>query len=637
MKYSILLVIALVYLLTAACTSQMGTSTPAQNTMVQFSEVTESVGINSHATWKYGGPSVADLNNDGRYDLILSNHHVKPAQLFWGNAANSFTEHGTPIAAGDVHGIAAGDYDLDGDNDLLVSKGGGNGKQPKPPRLLRNDEGQFTDVTNTAGIAQLGARGRAVRWIDLDSDGDLDLLQINAGQILGETGPRNILFENTGDGQFLYRSSPDFEKIDAERVLITDFNGDHIPDLVAFTPLSLWQGNDNFTFTDLSANRLPKDFAGREHVMAAAEADIDNDGDLDLYLARGKTYYEIANNAVSFNSKTGRLDLRDEGNTGHDGISFSAAGDIKLHDFYHWPRGMDIILPVYLGANQILLDTPDKVAVHISPEQAKGFPKKIDENGWYLGYLGEGEWRLEWLLKDNLAWDLRASISGVSDVRPDWEPQDLRVPDILLRNDGDGFSDISNSLPVESLDNNWGVTAGDFDNDGLNDFFIYRFGELQQGVEDVLLLNKQARHFLAFTQHGANSPREGSHGDMGSAFDFDLDGKLDVLSGDDDAGRWHLYKNTTLNSHNNYVLVRVAYSARGTDPMGAEIEINTSAGKQIKRVGSAGAVHSQSLLNIAHFGLGAEKQINNIIVRWRDGTQQQASGLKVNQLHVFGK
>ena len=137
----------------------------------------------------------------------------------------------------DVHGIAAGDYDRDGRIDLVVSMGGGNGTNPQPPRLLHNTGDGFEDRTEAGGIADLGARGRSVRWLDIDLDGDLDLLQINARQIPGETGPRNILFENDGDGTFTYRPSPAFEQFEGERILVTDLNGDRVPDLVTFTPL----------------------------------------------------------------------------------------------------------------------------------------------------------------------------------------------------------------------------------------------------------------------------------------------------------------------------------------------------------------------------------------------------------------
>ena len=132
-----------------------------------------------------------------------------------------------------------------------------------------------------------------------------------------------------------------------------------------------------------------------------------------------------------------------------------------------------------------------------------------------------------------------------------------------------------------------------------------------------------------------------AHGDMGIAFDYDLDGYIDLLSGDDDNGAWHLYRNVTWEtilrkSKNNYVLVHIGYSRKGVDAMGAEIKLTTDSGIQFKRVGSGSASHSQSLLNIVHFGLGKTRVIEEIDVRWRDSSTAQLNQIMANQLIVIG-
>ncbi|WP_227718247.1 FG-GAP-like repeat-containing protein [Microbulbifer sp. Q7] len=632
----------------AALIGACGAAAAPKFTEVSFTEVSEQRGLNTEPTWKYGGPAVADLDGDGRYDLLLSNHDKVPAQLFWGDDGGHYREHHAPIMRWDVHGIAAGDYDRDGDQDVAVALGGGNGSTPQPPRILKNDNGEFRDITVGSGIENMGARGRSVRWIDMDLDGDLDLLQINAIMLPGEKGPRNILFENIGNDQFRYRQAPNFEQMEAERVLVTDFNGDHMDDLIAFSPVSLWAGTGDFGFRDVTEQWLPEG-TDREFVMAVAEADIDNDGDLDYYLARGKTYYQIANNAVSFDPQSGRLDLRDEGNRSHDGITFYSDGPLQLNDFFHWQRGQEITLPVYLGAGAEKLATPaGESLVTVSPQDARGFPDEVIENGWHLGLVEQGspegadlttgamtathKWRLEWRLNGDLAWDIRASLHGVKQIETDWAPQELGVADILLRNDGQRFTDISGNLPPQSADNNWGVTAGDLDNNGYQDFFVYRFGALHQRVEDLLLLNQDGRAFAQQSNHGATFLGQSGHGDMGTLFDSDHDGDLDLLSGDDDQGRWHLFENT-LNPHqsqspqNNYLQVRVGYSPKGTDPKGAEVSVSN----RFQRIGAGSATHSQSQLDIAHFGLGQSRDPVNIHVRWRDGTEATLSGIAVNQ------
>lgn len=626
------------FMVLTACSSEppAKASTRAE---ISFVNANQSIGLESKATWKYGGPAIADFNQDGIYDMILTNHHIEPTALYYGHENGLLRLHEPPLRSGDVHGVAPGDYDQDGDVDVIISVGGGNGTTPSPPRLLRNDQGKFVDVTESAGIANLGARGRSVRWIDIDLDGDLDLLQIVARQIPGETGPRNIVFENVGDGKFEYRESPGLESIEAERVLVTDINNDYISDLIMFEPLSIWRGDGNFVFENVTQEVLPSGFDKSEFITAVADADFDNDGDRDVYLARGKTYYQIANNSVDLDKNTKRLDLRDEGNTGHDGLSFSAAKDVVLSRFWHWPRGIELNLPVYLGADKTRIDTPTG-NVKVSRSEAQGFPANPEETGWYLGHLGNGKWRFEWRLNGNLAWGVRATIEGVDDVDLDWEPQNYNfVPDVLLQNDGGTFTDVSAKLPEESQENNWGVTHGDFDNDGDEDFFVYRFGKLSQRVTDLLLRNEAGAKFEAETSHGAYAGPSEAHGDMGAAFDYDQDGRIDLLSGDDNYGKWNFYQNTSpTTGQSHYLLVNVGYSDKFTDPFGATVTVEAANGlRQTKDVGSAGAIHSQSLLSILHFGTKSESEGLTVTVRWRDGTRKTLTDVSADQLISMGK
>ncbi|WP_284217043.1 CRTAC1 family protein [Agaribacter marinus] len=630
-KYSVIFPITLFIL--SGCQSASNTS--VTETQTQFENVTDEVGLATPSGMKYGGPAVADMNHDGFYDLLLTDHDTNAPHLFWGNADYTFDKENF-FKKADVHGMAPGDLDLDGDMDLLVSVGGGTGTQPKPPHLFLNQNGTFIDITKNSGIEDYGARGRSVKWVDLDSDGDLDFFEINAIQFVNREKPRNVVFENIGDGKFQYRKSPNFEHANAERALLTDYNNDDIIDVILFSPLSIWQGNNDFTFTDVSNEVLPPEHRHAELILAAAAPDIDNDGDIDLYLARGKVYSKIANNALDFTPDKKRFDLRDSGRNGHDGIEFVAGGNIKLLDFGHFPWKQKDPMPLYVGAEKVRFDSVE-IERQFSPSDAAGFPEEIEEFGWFLGYLGDGKWRLEWKLFGNLAWDMRGSVEGVSEVLPRWAPVDYNnVPDILLKNEGGRFVDVSQTLPAESIYNNWGVTHGDFNNDGLTDLFIYRFGKLNTRLPDALFVNQGDGSFSAELNHGANAFEHGAHGDMGAAFDYNMDGAIDILSGDDE-GRWHMFKNTmAIGDTNQYLLVRVGYSDEGVDPLAAKITVETDTFTLTKTVGSAGASFSQSTLSIAHFGLADVSTIKNLTVRWRDGNVKTYSNIDANRLFSVG-
>lgn len=611
---------------------------------VVFSDVSEQTGLITQKNWKYGGPTIADINSDGHYDLLLTNHDTTPIRLFMANGDGTYTLQNDIFPRADLHGMSAGDYDNDGDLDVLIALGGGNGTTPQPQRLLKNNNGKFEDKTVEAGLSKMGARGRSVRWVDIDSDGDLDFIQVNAEKLIHENSPRNIIFENISNGKFAYHPSPSFENIKAERVLLTDYNNDNILDIFgfdAYNNLSIYKGNNDFSFTD-ETNNVISNNKEYKSTLVIAQADIDNDGDMDYYLARGKTNYQIANNSISYNKKDKQLDLRDEGNKSHDGITLitdtANDGSIVLSDFYHFPRAKLLShMNVYIGAQKELIDTPDQNIV-INKQRAKGFASELDKTGWYIGYLGNNKWRVEWVLSENLAWDIRASFKNIAKYESDWEPQNLDVSDVLFRNDNGKFTDISSQLPTMTNGNNWGVVPGDFNNDTKIDFMVYRFGELKERISDVLLINQGDYKFKATTEHNANTEiGHDSHGDMGAAFDYNQDGKLDLLSGDADNGRWHLYKNVTDLSNTHFTLIRVGYSPSGIDPYGARIEIKASGTSQYKTIGSHSASHSQSLLNIAHFGLADATKIDEIKIIWRDGTRLKLKNVAIKKLIELGE
>ncbi|MBG9993883.1 CRTAC1 family protein [Pseudoalteromonas sp. NZS127_1] len=645
-KKSALSVVIISALNLAGCSQNIQTHTPSSktNNNVVFSDVSEQAGLITQKNWKYGGPTIADINSDGHYDLLLTNHDTTPIRLFMANGDNTYTLQDNIFPRADLHGMSAGDYDNDGDLDVLIALGGGNGTKPKPQRLLKNNNGKFEDKTVEAGLSKMGARGRSVRWIDVDGDGDLDFIQINAEKLILENSPRNIIFENIGNGKFAHHPSPSFENIKAERVLLTDYNNDNILDIFgfdAYNNLSIYKGNNDFSFTDETNNVITNN-KEYKNTLVIAQADIDNDGDMDYYLARGKPNYQIANNSISYNKENKRLDLRDEGNKSHDGITLitdnTNSGSLILSDFYHFPRAKLLSqMDVYIGEQKKLINTPNKNTT-ISQQKALGFPTKLDKTGWYIGYLGNNKWRVEWVLTDNLAWDIRASFKNVAEYQSDWQPQNQVLTDVLLRNDNGKLVDISSKLPALTNSNNWGVVPGDFNNDTKIDFMVYRFGKLKERISDVLLINQGDYKFEATTVHNANTEiGQDSHGDMGAAFDYDQDGKLDLLSGDTDNGQWHLYKNTTELSDAHYTLIRVGYSKSGIDPYGAKVQIKTPSAAQYQVIGSQSASHSQSLLNIVHFGLAQADTLSSVVITWRDGSQKTLTNVKVDSLIKVGE
>jgi len=125
------------------------------------------------------GAQWADYDNDGAVDFHISLQHAGQQALYHNNGDGTFTDRA--VEAGmfvnvDIHGCSWGDYENDGDLDLLCPVGANSGTSVTSWDVLfrNNGDGTFTDVYQAAGMNDNLGRGRNALWLDFDKDGDLD-------------------------------------------------------------------------------------------------------------------------------------------------------------------------------------------------------------------------------------------------------------------------------------------------------------------------------------------------------------------------------------------------------------------------------------------------------------------------------
>jgi enediyne biosynthesis protein E4 len=369
--------------------SKPGASAQSNNAAIHFSYHAIPFSLDSDETPQKhapetmaGGVAIFDYDNDGKPDIFFTNgadiSTLKKSsprywnQLFHNNGDGTFTnvtEKAGLTGTGYDVGVAIGDYDNDGYEDIFVAG------VHRNTLYHNNGDGTFTDVTEKAGLAlpdrqygPLWSVGAA--WVDVNNDGLLDLFVVNY-----------MSWDVNKEPDCKFAGKPEYCH----------------PKFYKELPNQLFLNNGDGTFTDVSAKAGIRSHLGKG--MAVGIADYDGDGLPDIFVANDKLFNFLFHNKgnarfeeVAFEAgvalpEHGNLisgmgvDFRDFNNDGYPDIALVAL-DNETFPIYQ-DDGKGRFTEVTSKSGMTLLSTPmSGYSVHITD---------FDNDGWKDIFASRGD------------------------------------------------------------------------------------------------------------------------------------------------------------------------------------------------------------------------------------------------------
>ena len=466
------------------------------------------------AEWTTPGLAAADYDGDGDVDLYVVGGERQPSSLYQNQGDGTFVDVAPDVGVALVHkgsGPTFADIDGDGDLDLFVGAAAGD-----PYFVLRNDNGSYVDVTVDSGIVITKPHTLSATFSDYDRDGDLDLFLSHWSSFSSDD--TETLWRNKGDGTF--------ESYSVESGVSAALRARHQP----FPP---------------GANLV-------DHSFTPNLSDIDGDGDPDLLMSG-----DFGSSEVMINNGDG---------------TFSRASDGAV----------------------------------ITDEFGMG--------GAVGDYDNDGD--MDWFVSSIFGEDEAGGVQGTGNR--------------LYRNDGQGvFENVTDAAGIADGAWGWGSCFADFDNDGFLDIFhVNGWFDPVFGDDQIAFFHNNGDG--TFTERAFElGLRDNGQGRGVACFDANRDGDIDIAFTNNGEDHLFFYRND-LDNGNHYLGVSLVGQAGNPFGIGSRITVSAGAETYVREIVAGNNFVSQNPLE-AHFGLGAATTVN-IEVRWPDGGLTNLSGVSADTM-----
>ncbi len=582
-------------MLPAMGTSQSGGNDPAG---VMFTDVAHERGLAEVSAgplteWASYGPGVAwgDYDNDGDLDIFLT---------------ASFDHLG--------YEVAGNNPEADEENISAAIEAASKGIS----RLMRNDGGEFVDVSKQAGVGAENSTTLGASWADYDNDGDIDLYLSNYGFAdfdpnASGIGEANQMFMNNGDGTFID---------------VTELAG---------------LGNSG-------------------HSSQGIWADYDHDGDLDLYSMNAGMVDE---KDFEIRTETNIL-YRNDGDSDGDGVPefsdqtieagrLSGQDAVSLVDFEPL-LGEEVVIHGSAPAGpsaQVIIQGSLGTSGAGSGVSWAGIWFDYNQDGWEdlfvasdFGtsplYENNGDGTFE-IVTGEAGLNIPGTGMGVhaADVDGDGDFELCQTnfgPNYIWIREGEIFDQVLDSDIHQNEEKmptvNWDCHFFDYDLDGDMDLF-FGAGRINTWVslqENTLFRNDGDGGFTDVTIEAGLGGHKKTMG--ASVADYDNDGDIDILLGNSDSGFQLMENNAAQVTGNNWLKVDLDGEFSNTHGIGSLVEVYLENGKVLRQQIHAGDGYLGSGDPILTFGLGQSTSVEKVKVHWSTGHIQTIEEVEVGSTLV---